>query len=115
IILGLLLGRAINDYLIVPIVLANLNLPAGVRAAWTLQTVLTPTAITVAVLALATISPARTAAATKVMVVLNPAAADQPTLEDLSRLRERRADAGLLIAGLVLLAVSAVSLLVLRT
>jgi ABC-type antimicrobial peptide transport system permease subunit len=115
IVLGLVLGRAINDYIMVPIVLANLSLPAGVRAAWTLQTVMTPTLITIAVLTLATISPARAAAATKVMVVLNPAAADQPTLEDLSKLRERRADSGLLIAGLVLLAFSAVILVVLPT
>jgi putative ABC transport system permease protein len=112
---GLLLGRAINDYVIVPVMLANLNLPAGVRASWTLSTVMIPTAITVVVLALATISPARTAANTKVMVVLNPAAADQPTLDDIAKLRERRPDAGLLIAGLVLLAFSGVILIVLPT
>ncbi len=115
IVLGLVLGRTINDTIMVPILLANLDLPSGVRAAWTLQTVLIPTAITVVVLALATISPARKAAATKVMVVLNPAAADQPTLEDLSKLRERRADTGLLVAGLVLLAFSALILIVLPT
>jgi putative ABC transport system permease protein len=114
-VIGLILGRVINDYLIVPIMLANLNLPAGVRASWTLSAVLTPTAITVAVLALATISPARTAADTKVMVVLNPAAADQPTLDDMAKLRERRPEGGLLIAGLVLLAFSAVILIVLPT
>ena len=112
IVVGLLLGRAINDYLMVPLVLANLDLPAGVHADWTLQTVLIPTTITAVVLALATISPARTAAATKVMVVLNPAAADQPTLEDLSKLRERRSDGGLLVAGLVLLAFSGLILIV---
>ena len=114
-VVGLLLGRAINDYLIVPLVLANLNLAAGVRASWTLSTVLIPTAITVTVLALATISPARTAAYTKVMAVLNPAAADQPTLEDLAQYRERRPNTGLLITGLVLLAFSAVILIVLPT
>ena len=114
-VLGLLLGRAINDYVIVPVMLANLDLPAGVRASWTLSTVFIPTAITTVVLALATISPARTAANTKVMVVLNPAAADQPTLEDIAKLRERRPDAGLLIAGLVLLAFSGVVLIVLPT
>jgi putative ABC transport system permease protein len=114
-VLGLLLGRAINDYIIVPVMLANLNLPAGVRASWTLSTVLIPTGITVLVLALATISPAHTAADTKVMVVLNPAAADQPTLDDIAKLRERRPDTGLLIAGLVLLAFSAVILIVLPT
>ena len=114
-VVGLLLGRAINDYLIVPVMLTNLNLPAGVRASWTLSAVLVPTGITVAVLALATISPARTAAYTKVMVVLNPAAADQPTLDDMAKLRESRADGGLLIAGLVLLAFSAVILIVLPT
>jgi putative ABC transport system permease protein len=115
IVLGLLLGKVINDYLIVPTLLANLNLPSNVRADWTLQTVLIPTGITLAVLALATISPARAAASTKVMVVLNPAAADQPTLDDLAQLREKRASKGLLLAGLVLLGFSAVILIVLPT
>jgi putative ABC transport system permease protein len=114
-VLGLLLGRAINDYVIVPVMLANLDLPAGVRASWTLSTVFIPTAITTVVLALATISPALTAANTKVMVVLNPAAADQPTLDDIAQLRERRPYTGLLIAGLVLLAFSGVVLIVLPT
>ena len=114
-VLGLLLGRAINDYVMVPILLANLDLPSGVRADWTLETALIPTAITIIVLALATISPARTAAATKVMVVLNPAAADQPTLEDLAKLRERRADVGLLVAGIIMLAFSSIVLIVLPT
>lgn len=112
---GLLIGRLINDAVIVPVMLSNLNLPAGVRADWTLQTVVIPTAITAGVLALATISPARAAAATKVMIVLNPSAADQPTLEDLASLRERRTDRGLLIAGLVLLAFSGVILIALPT
>ena len=115
IVVGLLLGRLINDNVIVPIVLANLQLPAGVRADWTLSTVLIPTAITITVLALATISPAQKAANTKVMVVLNPSAADQPTLEDLTALRERRADTGLLIAGIVMLLFSGVILIALPT
>ncbi|MEO7703759.1 MAG: ABC transporter permease [Thermoflexales bacterium] len=55
------------------------------------------------------------AANTKVMVVLNPSAADQPTLEDLTALRERRADTGLLIAGVVMLAFSGVILIALPT
>ncbi len=105
-VLGVLLGRAINDFVISPLLLANLDLTTGVRPAWTLQSVLTPTIITAVVLALATIQPAQQAASTKMMVVLNPAAADQPTLEDLAKLRERRAPYGLLIAGAVLLALS---------
>ena len=104
VVFGLLLGRLISDNLIAPLLLANLELPPGVRTAWTLESVLTPTLITSLVLAIATISPARMAGATKVMVVLNPAAADQPTLEDLSKLRERRADYRLLVIGIVLLA-----------
>ena len=115
IVFGLLLGKLINDYVMVPTILANLSLPSNVRADWTLQTVMIPTAITLAVLALATISPARAAAATKVMVVLNPAAADQPTLDDLAKLREKRASVGLLIAGMVLLGFSAVIFIVLPT
>lgn len=97
-----------------PILLANLNLPlpTGVRPQWTLPSVLTPTLITILVLAVATISPARKAASTKVMIVLNPAAADQPTLEELAKLRERRANYGLLVAGLILLAFCAVILFV---
>ncbi len=112
IILGLLMGRAINDYITTPLLMANLNLPAGVQPQWTLNSVLTPTMITVAVLALATISPARKAASTKVMVVLNPAAADQPTLDDLAKLRERRANYGLLVTGLILLAFCGVILVI---
>ena len=115
IVLGLLLGRVINDDLIVPIMLTNLSLPAGTHAAWTLGAVLIPTSITAGVLVLATISPARTAAHTKVMLVLNPAAADQPTLEDLAHLRERRPNIGLLLVSLVLLAFSSVILIVLPT
>ena len=114
-VLGILLGRVINDTVIVPLLAANLNLPAGVSPDWTLQTVLIPTAITAGVLTLATISPARAAAATKVMVVLNPAAADQPTLDDLAKLRERRASSSLLITGLVLVAFASVILIVLPT
>lgn len=109
---GILLGRVINDYAITPLLLSNLQLPTNVRPEWTLRSVLTPTAITVAVLALATITPARTAANTKVMVVLNPAAADQPTLEDLSKLRERRANYGLLVTGIILLAFCSIILIV---
>ena len=112
IIFGIILGRAINDYVITPLLLANLQLPDSVRPAWTLRSVITPTAITVVVLILATINPARTAASTKVMVVLNPAAADQPTLEDLSKLRERRANYGLLVTGIILLAFCSVILIV---
>ncbi|MEO7703795.1 MAG: FtsX-like permease family protein, partial [Thermoflexales bacterium] len=104
VILGLGLGRLITDQITTPILTNALQLPVGVRPEWTLQAVLLPTAITSAVLALATITPARTAARTKVMVVLNPAAADQPTLEELSKLRERQANYGLLVAGIVLLA-----------
>ena len=112
IVFGLLLGRAINDNIVAPLLLASLELPPGVHTEWTLESVLTPTLITALVLFLATISPARMAAGTKVMLVLNPAAADQPTLEDLSKLRERRANYGLLLAGLVLLAFCAVILIV---
>ena len=112
IVFGLLLGRVINDYVITPILAAALELPTGVSPQWTLQAALTPTLITALVLALATISPARTAAATKVMVVLNPAAADQPTLEDISKLRERRTNYNLLIVGAVMLAFSSIILFV---
>jgi ABC-type antimicrobial peptide transport system permease subunit len=109
---GLILGRLISDYIITPLLLASLNLPIGVRPAWSLEAVITPTLITIAVLAIATISPARTAARTKVMIVLNPAAADQPTLEELAKLRERKTNYGLLAAGLILLAFCTVILVV---
>ena len=109
-IFGLMLGRVINDFIVTPVLLSQLNLPANVRAAWSLESVLTPTLITILVLAAATISPARRAAGTKVMIVLNPAAADQPTLEDLAKLRERRANYGLLVTGLILLAFCSVIL-----
>jgi ABC-type antimicrobial peptide transport system permease subunit len=112
-VVGILLGRVINDYIITPILLATLDLPVAVQPEWSLQAVLTPTLITVLVLALATISPARAAATTKVMIVLNPAAADQPTLDDLAKLRERRANYNFLVVGLVLIAFCSVILIVL--
>ncbi len=112
IVFGIVLGRAINDYVITPLLLTSLKLPDSVRPEWTLRSVVTPTMITLMVLVLATINPARTAASTKVMVVLNPAAADQPTLEDLSKLRERKANYGLLVTGIILLAFCSVILIV---
>ncbi|MCX7895941.1 MAG: hypothetical protein N2447_08340, partial [Thermoanaerobaculum sp.] len=72
-VLGLaLLGfhRARWSAWLVPVLLAGVAASAS-RAAL----------VAILVLAVATISPARRAASTKVMIVLNPAAADQPTLE----------------------------------
>src|SRR4030095_5752222 len=43
VVLGLLVGRALNDMIIAPLLLMNLDLPPGVRPEWTLQSVLTPT------------------------------------------------------------------------
>lgn len=106
VVVGVLLGRVLSDRFVAPLLLQNLDLPAGVSTAWTLRSVLTPTIITVVVLALATFNPARQAASTKVMIVLNPSAADQPTLDDIAKLRERKPQIGLVITGVVLLIIS---------
>jgi putative ABC transport system permease protein len=54
------------------------------------------------VLALSAVAPARKAANTKVRYAINPGAADNLQIEDLTRLRSRKFDVRIIIAGVVL-------------
>jgi len=59
-------------------------------------------AIAAVVLALSAIAPARKAADTKVRHAINPGSADNIQIEDLARLRSRKFDVRIVIAGIVL-------------
>jgi len=59
-------------------------------------------AIAAVVLALSAVAPARKAASTKVRYAINPGSADNIQIEDLSRLRSRKFDVRIVIAGVVL-------------
>lgn len=59
-------------------------------------------AIAAVVLLLAALAPARKAANTKIRYAINPGSADNLQIEDLARLRSRRFDKRVVIAGLVL-------------
>jgi ABC-type antimicrobial peptide transport system permease subunit len=59
-------------------------------------------AIAAVVLALSAIAPARKAAGTKVRHAINPGSADNIQIEDLARLRSRKFDVRIVIAGIVL-------------
>ncbi len=58
--------------------------------------------IAAVVLTLSAVAPARKAANTKVRYAINPGSADNLQIEDLARLRSRRFDVRILIAGIVL-------------
>lgn len=106
--LGIGLGQLITAYIVVPII-ENQMLQAGINPQLTPQVTLTailPAAISAfVVLLVSSIKPAQDAAKTKVMHAINPGVADNIQLEDLAQLRERRPDAKLFIAGIVLMLV----------
>jgi putative ABC transport system permease protein len=58
--------------------------------------------IAAVVLAVSSIAPARKAASTKVRYAINPGSADNIQIEDLARLRSRKFDVRIVIAGIVL-------------
>jgi ABC-type lipoprotein release transport system permease subunit len=103
--LGVALGQALGLWVIIP--LAN-HLIAQGEASLKLELAVTLTAMgrTVltgaTVLAASAIGPAHKAASTKVRHAINPGSADSLQIEDLARLRSRKFDARILIAGLLL-------------
>jgi ABC-type lipoprotein release transport system permease subunit len=102
---GVALGQALGLWVIIP--LANHLIAQGepslkMELALTLaamgRTVLTGATV----LAASAIGPAHKAASTKVRHAINPGSADSLQIEDLARLRSRKFDARILIAGVLL-------------
>jgi putative ABC transport system permease protein len=100
--LGIVLGQVINQYIIVPIIVREMETSV------VLVPQVGPSAIVPAVLSalvvlfLSALRPAQDAASTRVMHAINPGVADNLQIEDLAQLRERRPSSKLFIIGLVM-------------
>jgi putative ABC transport system permease protein len=108
--LGVTAGQALSgsvvapaaNYLITRVGDVGEELGIEFRMAITVSAMARATVIAAVVLALSAIAPARKAASTKIRHAVNPGAADSLQIEDLARLRSRKFDVRIVIAGIVL-------------
>ncbi len=109
--IGVTAGQGISASVVDPIantLITNAAEAAGeelgieFHMAITLAAMVRATVIAAVVLTLAAIAPARKAAKTKVRHAINPGSADSVQIEDLARLRSRKFDVRIVIAGIVL-------------
>ncbi len=109
--LGVAAGQGISASVVAPIanrLIANAGKAAGEELGIQFQMTITvaamvrATVIAAVVLTLSAIAPARKAANTKVRHAINPGSADSIQIEDLARLRSRKFDVRIVIAGIVL-------------
>ncbi|MCP4543731.1 MAG: ABC transporter permease [Chloroflexi bacterium] len=109
--LGVAAGQGISASVVAPV--ANTLITNAAEAAGeelgiefqmsiTVAAMIRATAIAAVVLTLSAIAPARKAANTKVRHAINPGSADSVQIEDLARLRSRKFDVRIVIAGIVL-------------
>ncbi|HSH04800.1 MAG TPA: FtsX-like permease family protein [Anaerolineae bacterium] len=107
---GIILGQLITQNLIVPLIesqMASVGINSPLTPELSLRAVLPATIASALVLFLSSLKPAQEAASTKVMHAINPGAADNIQIEDLTKLRERRPDFKMFLAGMALLTVFA--------
>jgi putative ABC transport system permease protein len=109
--LGVAAGQGISASVVAPIanrLIADAGEAAGeelgieFQMAITMAAMVRATLIAAVVLTLSAIAPARKAAGTKVRHAINPGSADSIQIEDLARLRSRKFDVRIVIAGIVL-------------
>jgi putative ABC transport system permease protein len=108
--LGTLAGQAFSVWVVAPIVsrlitgMGDQGTELGLSFQMTITAgaMLRTAAIAGVVLALSAIAPARKAAGTKVRYAINPGSADNLQIEDLARLRTRKFDVRIIVAGVVL-------------
>ncbi len=108
--LGIVAGQALSYWVISPVanaLIANAGgeiSELGIDFQMTITTaaMIRATIIAIVVLGLSALAPARKAATTKVRYAINPGSADNIQIEDLGRLRSRKFDARIIIAGIVL-------------
>jgi len=109
--LGVAVGHGISASVVAPIanrLIADAGKVVGEELGIQFQMTITVAAmvramvIAAIVLTLSAIAPARKAASTKVRHAINPGSADSIQIEDLARLRSRKFDARIVIAGIVL-------------
>lgn len=108
--LGIVAGQALSGSVVAPVAnyLIAQSGEIGEELGIEFQMTLTVAAmvragvIAATVLTLSAIAPARKAASTKVRHAINPGSADSLQIEDLARLRSRKFDVRIIIAGIVL-------------
>jgi len=108
--LGIVAGQALSIWVVAPVAnylithVGDLGAELGIEFQMTIvAAAMVRAAVTATVvLALAAIAPARKAAGTKVRYAMNPGSADNIQIEDLARLRSRKFDVRIIIAGVVL-------------
>ena len=109
--LGIAAGHVFSILVVEPVanyLITNVAGDAGVELGIEFQMTITVAAmvragvIATIVLFLSAIAPARKAASTKVRYAINPGSADKLQIEDLARLRSRKFDVRIVIAGVVL-------------
>lgn len=101
--LGILVGQAINNLVIVPFIEQNSVSTGAEIPLISGSAVAIAVIITGVVLAVSALSPARKAAGTKVTHAINPGVADGIGLDELAKMRERRTDVRITGAGLIVL------------
>ncbi len=100
---GVVVGQTVNNLIIVPLIrdrAAGFSVdlpPVSFRA------IAISVLVSLVVLAISALAPARRAASTKITHAINPGVADGIGLDDLDKLRERRTDLRISAAGLVVL------------
>jgi len=108
---GIACGQAFSIVVVAPAanyLIANLGGDVGMELGIEFQMIITVAAmvraglIAAIVLFLSSIAPARKAANTKIRHAINPGSADKLQIEDLARLRSRKFDVRIVIAGVVL-------------
>ena len=108
--LGIVIGQMFSIWVVAPLVdyvIANsgavgAEIGIGFQMAITAAAMVQAAVIAAIVLLLSAIAPARRAANTKVRYAINPGSADNIQIEDLSRLRSRKFDVRIVVAGVVL-------------
>ena len=108
--LGIAIGQMLSIWVVAPLVdyvIANsgaigAEIGIGFQMAVTAGAMIQAAVIAAVVLLLSAIAPARRAANTKVRYAINPGSADNIQIEDLTRLRSRKFDGRIVVAGIVL-------------
>ncbi len=96
-------GQALTNYVIVPLIAQQANVPITDVALVAPKALLLSVATAAVVLAVSAYKPAQRAAGTKIMYAINPGVAEGLGLDDLAKLRERRVNLKIFWGGLVVL------------
>ena len=100
--LGVFLGQLINQYIIVPIIISQLENGVALQPQIGFSAIWPAVLSALVVLFFSALKPAQDAASTKVMHAINPGVADNIQIEDLAQLRERKPSGKLFFIGLVM-------------